>query len=199
MDLEGVRRHEPSTVAGQEREAAVIVPVIERAEGPAMLFTKRADHLSDHPGQMSFPGGGREPEDADLQETACREADEEVGMRREEVDFVGRLDDIETVTRYSVRPFVARVPQREYVPGDEEVAEVAVLSLADLMDLGNYESERRDHPYYGDIRLHFFSVDGYTVWGATARMFVQFLELTTDWEMPAEPDRRVEQDADYPT
>ncbi|MEF8906329.1 MAG: coenzyme A pyrophosphatase, partial [Haloarculaceae archaeon] len=50
MDLEGVRRHEPSTVAGQEREAAVIVPVIERPDGPALLFTKRADHLSDHPG-----------------------------------------------------------------------------------------------------------------------------------------------------
>jgi 8-oxo-dGTP pyrophosphatase MutT (NUDIX family) len=199
MDLEGVRRHEPSTVAGQERDAAVIVPVIERPDGAALLFTKRADHLSDHPGQMSFPGGGREPADADLRETACREAEEEVGMKREELEFVGRLDDIETVTRYSVRPFVARAPDREYVPGDEEVAEVAVLSLADLTDLDNYESERRDHPYYGDIRLHFFYVDGYTVWGATARIFVQFLELATDWEMPPEPDRRVERDADYPT
>jgi 8-oxo-dGTP pyrophosphatase MutT (NUDIX family) len=199
MDLEGVRRHEPSTVAGQEREAAVVVPVIDRPDGPALLFTKRADHLSDHPGQMSFPGGGHEPEDEGLREAACREAEEEVGMERSELEFVGRLDDIETVTRYSVRPFVAWAPDREYVPGDEEVAEVAVLSLGDLTDLDNYESERRDHPYYGDIRLHFFYVDGYTVWGATARIFVQFLELATDWEMPAEPDRRVERDADYPT
>jgi len=110
MNIEGVRRHEPSTVSGQEREAAVIVPVIERDDGPALLFTKRADHLSDHPGQMSFPGGGREPEDEGLRITACREADEEVGMRRSELEFVGRLDDIETVTRYSVRPFVACAP-----------------------------------------------------------------------------------------
>jgi 8-oxo-dGTP pyrophosphatase MutT (NUDIX family) len=198
MDLEGVRQHEPTVVADQEREAAVIVPVIERPDGPAILFTKRADHLSDHPGQMSFPGGGHEPEDADLCATAVREANEEVGLEADEVDCVGRLDDIRTVTRYSVRPFVARVPDRTYHPSDEEVAEIAILPLSGLCDLDNYESERRDHPYYGDIRLHFFYVDGYTVWGATARMFVQFLQLATDWEMPPEPDRVVDPDADFP-
>jgi hypothetical protein len=97
-----------------------------------------------------------------------------------------------------VRPYVGCIPDREYVPCDEEVAEIAVLSLADLCDLDNYESERRDHPYYGDIRLHFFYVDGFTVWGATARMLVQFLELATDWRMPPEADRVVDPDADFP-
>jgi 8-oxo-dGTP pyrophosphatase MutT (NUDIX family) len=198
MDLDGVRRHAPATVSGQEREAAVVVPVIERAGGPAMLFTKRADHLSDHPGQMSFPGGGREPADDGLRATATRESEEEIGLRGPEIEWVGRLDDIRTVTRYSVRPFVGCVPDREYLPGDDEVAEVVVLPIAALTDLDNYESERRDHPYYGDIRLHFFTVDGYTVWGATGRMLVQFLELATDWEAPPEPDRTVGPDADYP-
>ena len=198
MDLSGVRRHEPTTVTDQEREAAVIAPVVERDEEPYLLFTKRADHLSDHPGQMSFPGGGREPEDADLWATALREADEEIGLRQPEVEPAGRLDDIRTVTRYSVRPYVARIPDREYRPGDEEVAEIAVLPLSAITDLDNYESERRDHPYYGDIRLHFFYVEGYTVWGATARMLVQFLELATDWEMPPEADRVVDPDADFP-
>ena len=198
MDLSGVRRHQATTVDDQEREAAVIAPVVDRDDEPSLLFTKRADHLSDHPGQMSFPGGGREPEDSDLWATALREADEEIGLESTEVDRVGRLDDIRTVTRYSVRPFVARVPAREYEPGDEEVAEIAILPLAELTDLANYESERRDHPYYGDIRLHFFYVRGYTVWGATARMLVQFLELATDWEMPPEADRVVDPDADFP-
>jgi 8-oxo-dGTP pyrophosphatase MutT (NUDIX family) len=196
MDLVGVRRHEPDTVSGEEREAAVIVPLVDRADGPALLFIKRADHLSDHPGQMSFPGGGREPEDADLEATASREADEEVGLRSGEIEVVGRLDDIRTVTHYSVRPFVARVPDREYTRGDREVAEVVILSVAELTDLENYESERRDHPHYGDIRLHYFSVDGYTVWGATARILVQFLELATDWDAPAAVDRVVDSDAD---
>ncbi len=197
MDLSGMEDHEPEPVSDQEREAAVVVPVLDTLD-PALLFTKRADHLADHPGQMSFPGGGHEPVDTDLRETALREASEEVGLRPGAVDCVGRLDDIRTVTRYSVRPFVARVPGRSYEPCDEEVAEVATLPLSGLTDLDNYDSERRDHPYYGDIRLHYFRVAGHTVWGATARILVQFLELVTDWEAPPEPDRVVDADADYP-
>jgi len=198
MNLEGVRHHEPEAVTGEEREAAVIVPVVRRADDPHLLFTKRADHLADHPGQMSFPGGGTEPVDDSREATALREAEEEIGLRAPEVDCVGRLDDIRTVTRFAVRPFVGTIPDRAYEPCDGEVAEIAVLSLAELTDLSNYESERRDHPYYGEIRLHFFHVDGYTVWGATGRILVQFLVLATDWEMPPAPDRVVDADAEYP-
>jgi 8-oxo-dGTP pyrophosphatase MutT (NUDIX family) len=198
MDLSRLSGHTPTEVTDEEREAAVLAPVVERDGRDHLLFIKRAPDLSSHADQMGFPGGGREPVDADLRATALREAEEEVGMRSGEVSVVGRLDDIRTVTRYSVRPYVARATDREYVPDGVEVAEVAVLAIADLTDLANYDSERRDHPHYGDIRLHYFRVDGYTVWGATARMLAQLLELTTDWEMPPEPDRHVEPDAEYP-
>jgi len=198
MDLSALARHTPRTVEDAEREAAVVAPVVARGDDDALLFTKRADHLGQHPGQMSFPGGGREPSDEDLEATARREANEEIGLRSDEIEVVGCLDDIPTVSDYSVRPFVSRVPDREYVPDEREVAEIAVLPVAALTDLDNYESERRDHPYYGDIRLHFFHVGGYTVWGATGRMLVQLLELTTDWEMPPEVDRVVDPDAEYP-
>lgn len=198
MDLSGVSTHAATAVTDEQREAAVLAPVIDRSSGPHLLFTKRADHLGEHAGQMSFPGGGREPSDRDLEATALREANEEIGLDPEEVEIVGRLDDIRTVTRYAVRPFVARVPDRSYTPDEREVAEIAVLPIAGLTDLANYDSERRDHPHYGDIRLHFFRVNGYTVWGATARILVQFLEIATDWEMPAEADRVVDPDADFP-
>ncbi len=198
MDLEGVRDHSPTVIPDADRRAAVLAPVVERSTGPCILFTKRADHLGDHPGQMSFPGGSVEPSDDDLESTALREADEEIGLRAEETEVFGRLDDIETVSEYVVTPFVGTVPDRPYEPDDREVAEIALLPVAALTDPTNYESERRDHPRYGPIRLHFFNVDDYTVWGATARMLVQLLELGTDWRMPPEPDRIVDPDADLP-
>ena len=198
MNLDAVGRHTPRAIDDAEREAAVVAPVVDRSGSDALLFTKRADHLGEHAGQMSFPGGGHEPSDADLEATARREANEEIGLRDAEIDVAGRLDDISTVSEYAVRPFVSRIPHREYVPDEREVAEIALLSVAELTDRSNYESERRDHPHYGDIRLHFFHVDGYTVWGATGRMLVQLLELATDWEMPAEVDRVVDPEADFP-
>jgi 8-oxo-dGTP pyrophosphatase MutT (NUDIX family) len=196
MNLDAVRQFEPTAVTGEHRESAVVVPVIDR-DGSHLLFTKRADHLSNHPGQMSFPGGRREPVDTDLQATATREANEEVCLSAEELSVVGRTDDIRTVTNFSVRPFVAQAPGREYEPCEHEVAEVAVLPVAELTDPDNYYGEYRDHPHHGKIRVHYFYVDDYTVWGATGRILVQLLELTTDWETP-DIDTVVDADADYP-
>jgi len=196
MDLSRVRGHEPAAVTGGKRESAVVVPLLDGES--RLLFTKRAEHLPNHPGQMSFPGGRREPEDGSLRETALREGHEEVGLDADRVRFVGRLDDIRTVTNFSVRPFVVHVPDREFDPCSPEVAETAALSLAALTDRDSYDSERRDHPHHGEIRLHYFRVDGYTVWGATARMLAQFLELATDWSVPPEADRVADPDAKFP-
>ncbi|WP_336034824.1 NUDIX hydrolase [Halobacterium yunchengense] len=194
MDLSRVAAHRPTRVTDEDRDAAVLVPVVERDAGAALVFTKRADHLGEHPGQMSFPGGGREPSDDDLRDTAAREAFEEIGLRREDVSFVGQLDDIRTTSRYSVTPFVARVPDREFVPDEREVEEVAVLPVAALTDPANYEVEKRVHPRYGEAVVHFFHVDGYTVWGATGRILVQFLELGVGWTPPDRDPGVVEMD-----
>ncbi len=184
MTLDPVAAYEPTPIDDQRHDAAVLTPVIDRGGDHYLLFTKRADHLGEHPGQMSFPGGGVEPTDGSTLETALREANEEIGLEPGEVEVIGRLDDIRTVTEYAVTPYVARVPDRVYEPDEREVAEVAVLPLSGLLDPENYEYERRDHPYYGDIVVHYFHVDGYTVWGATGRILVQLLELTTPFEAP---------------
>jgi len=197
MDLSGIRRHTPTTIAAR-REAAVLAPVVERDGDAHLLFTKRAAHLGRHPGQMSFPGGGREPRDASLTETALREANEEIGLRPDEVDVLGRIDDVTTTSAYAITPFVGVVPDREYAPDESEVAEVILVSVDALTDPDNYESAQRRDPARGTYRLHFFHIDGYTVWGATGGMVVQLLERTTSWQMPVEPDRVVGPDADLP-
>lgn len=187
MDLGMVADRSPTRVRDARKDAAVLVPVTERDGEATILFTERADHLGEHPGQMSFPGGGREPEDVGLLGTALREASEEIGLDPVEVEVVGRLDDIQTITEYAVSPFVGRVPDRVYHPDEREVAEVVWLPVAALTAPENYEVSLRDHPEEGEIVVHFFRVDGYTVWGATARILVQFLELTQDWEPPTTP------------
>ncbi len=189
LDLDRVAAYEPSAITDEPHDAAVLVPVIERDGESHLLFTKRADHLGEHPGQMSFPGGGREPEDADSRETALREANEEIALDPADASIVGRLDDIRTITEYAVTPVVARVPDRPYVPNESEVAEIIVVSVSALLASENYESEFRDHPHYGEIVIHYFHVDGYTIWGATGRIVVDFLERTTNWRAPERIDR----------
>ncbi|MFB6069599.1 MAG: CoA pyrophosphatase [Halanaeroarchaeum sp.] len=198
MDLGRVASHEPSTISDEDRDAAVLVPVIHRSDGDHLLFIKRADHLGEHPGQMSYPGGGHEPSDADLRETAIREANEEVGLRAEEIEFVGQLDDIRTTSRYAITPFVGRVPDRTYLHDEREVSEVVVLSIAALTDPANYEAAQREHPRFGERLVHFFNVGGYTVWGATGRILVQFLGLTVGWEPPSGVEHVVDPEADLP-
>jgi len=198
MDLSGLSRYSPSRLDAADREAAVLAPIIQQSDRYEILFTKRSEHLGTHPGQMSFPGGGREPEDRDLQETALREANEEIGLAPYEAEIIGAVDDKETVTRYLVRPFVGLIPDREYTRDEYEVAEIVRLGVDELTNRKNYESEYREHPEYGPLRIHFFHVDGYTVWGATGEMLAQLLELTTDWEIPLEVDRVADPDAELP-
>lgn len=185
LDLDALTAHDPTTIAAEEAEqAGVLVPVIERDGGHHILFTERAEHLPTHAGEMSFPGGGWEQVDTDLTATALREAHEEVGLRPDEAEVLGRLDDVPGPYGHVVRPIVARVADRTYRPTSGEVAQVVVLPVEALVDPTNYSEEQRSHPERGTATLPFFRVDGHTVWGLTGFILQTFLDLTADWTPP---------------
>lgn len=152
------------------REAAVLVPLVERPNGLTLMLTQRTDHLNDHPGQISFPGGRIEPDDATPEAAALREAEEEVGLARQQVNIVGRLDQYITRTGFSVTPVVGLVdPAYTIAPDDFEVAEVFEVPLAFLLDPANH---RRDSRVYKGQKREFYAMPygEYYIWGATAGM-----------------------------
>ena len=187
MDLDRLAEEiEPADPAGTRR-AAVLIPIINRTSGAYLLFTKRADWLSRHPGQMSFPGGAREPSDDGPVSTAIREATEEVGIRPDEIEVVGRLPAIRTISDFTVSPIVSRVADRRYVPDGEEIVEVVILPVDAFLESENHHREWREGPDGTSEPVEYFEIDEYTVWGATGRLVAQLLELTTDWEHPDGP------------
>jgi 8-oxo-dGTP pyrophosphatase MutT (NUDIX family) len=164
------------------RPAAVLVPVIERAGGLAILFTQRTEHLAQHAGQISFPGGGVEPDDADAVAAALRETEEEIGISRTLVHPFGYLDCFETISNYCVTPVVGSLdPAFHATPDAREVADVFEAPLDFFLDPANLR--RRRIEWRGRPREIFeFPYAGRSIWGATAAMLlslVRRLEATS--------------------
>jgi 8-oxo-dGTP pyrophosphatase MutT (NUDIX family) len=157
---------------GEPRSAAVLVPIINRPDGLAVLFTERSASLPDHAGQISFPGGRVEAGDLDVDVAALRETEEEVGLPRDRVTILGRLADYETVTGYRVTPVVGWVePPFQIVPDPVEVADVFEVPLAFLLEPLN---QKRHFRMLGQLRRDYFAIpfgDRY-IWGATAAMLM---------------------------
>ena len=156
-------------------DAAVLVPLYLDAGGLHAVFTKRRADLRRHAGEISFPGGRQDFPDEDLRVTALREAEEEIGLAREDVELVGALPPSPTiVTGYRIHPFVGIIkPGHRWVPAPSEVEMVLELSLADLVR--GFELKRlvrRGVPF----KTPTYTVDGHLVWGATARILRSLLE-----------------------
>ena len=157
--------------------AAVLMPIVLNADGPHLLLTQRTAHLNDHAGQISFPGGRSEPEDASKVETALRETEEEVGLARKHVDVLGILPDYLTGTGYQVTPVVALVQPPFALQADpNEVAEIFQVPLAFLMDGRNHQRRQFTLPASssdgGKVLRTFYAMpyDRFFIWGATAGM-----------------------------
>jgi 8-oxo-dGTP pyrophosphatase MutT (NUDIX family) len=158
-------------------EAAVLVPLVERDRELTVLLTRRTDHLHDHAGQISFPGGRIDPGDTDPEAAALREAEEEVGLPRENVRLLGRLDTYLVRTGFQVVPVVGLVtPSFTVKPDSFEVAEVFEVPLGFFMSPGN--KERHSRMFRGKERYFYvYPYEDYYIWGATAGMLGNLAEI----------------------
>ena len=162
------------------RDAAVLIPVVDRIPEPTLILTKRSSALKHHPGQIAFPGGKVEAEDPDCAATALREAEEEISLRASQVDVLGMLPPHETVTGFQVTPVLALVsPDFAPHPDASEVDEVFQVPLVHVMNTSNYRVESR--LWRGHRRSYFTAPWGpYYIWGATARMLRALADRMAD-------------------
>jgi 8-oxo-dGTP pyrophosphatase MutT (NUDIX family) len=169
--------HEILRPPGLPRPAAVLVGLVDRADGPFLLLTTRAAHLRHHAGQVSFPGGRVEADDPDPAATALREAQEEVGLPPENVRILGELGPYDTVTGFRIQPVVGWItPPAAWIPDPLEVADVFEMPLGFAVNLANHRRERRMRD--GRMREYWtMPWNGHHVWGATAGIIVNFVRL----------------------
>jgi 8-oxo-dGTP pyrophosphatase MutT (NUDIX family) len=167
----------PSTAL---RPAAVLVPLIDYPAGMAVLLTQRTQHLSAHAGQISFPGGRIEEDDPDAVAAALRETEEEVGLRRDRVRVIGRLDTYVTGTGFEITPIVGIVEPPVALAIDPfEVAEAFEVPLAFIVDPRNHQRIERE--VGGRSRCYFvLPFEGRNIWGATAGILVNLAEVLRD-------------------
>ena len=161
------------------RPAAVLIPIYKKSGKYHVLLTKRTEELEYHKGQICFPGGSHHDGDRSLQETALREAYEEVGIRPEDVEILGELDGFGTLTsNFLITPFVGIIPYPyKFTVSKHEIDELVEVPLSALANDSNYwEEERSAEGVTG--KASFFKHKDKVIWGATARILKQLVDLT---------------------
>jgi len=176
-DMSTHERRQAHAVLGRKiRPAGVLILLVKRGDALNIVLTQRTAHLHDHAGQISFPGGRQDEEDADIVATALRESTEEIGTDSSCIEVVGTLPNYVTVTAYEVTPVVAASAPQRYRVDPFEVADVFEVPLAHVLDERNW---RRDSFMRDGKRREYWAVpwrERY-IWGATAGMLRTFREV----------------------
>lgn len=173
----GAVRGDEGSASTDGLPAAVLIGLVNRPDGLSILLTKRTDHLRDHAGQICFPGGRIEPDDASIEAAALRETEEEVGLPPSKIDIIGRLAPYDTTTGFRIHPVVGWVePPITFKLDACEVAEVFELPLAFVLDPQNHQKQ---HDRRATERRSYYVLpyEGRFIWGATAGMLVIFADL----------------------
>lgn len=175
---QALARRAPGRIKDTEAvPAAVLMPLWDINDGVQVVFTKRNARLPHHAGQVSFPGGARDPEDLNLMDTALRETHEEIGVQPEHVSVVARLDQVLTATtNFVVTPFVGLLDnEAKFKPSPVEVERLVIVPLAKVLDLANYR--QTEVTTASEVLLETaLCHNGDIIWGATARILMNLLE-----------------------
>lgn len=170
----------PSDAAGEPpRPAAVLIPLLTISNSYHLLFTRRTGNLPEHSGQVAFPGGQTDAEDTSPEETALREAQEEIGLSPEDVRILGRLKRTLTITNYLVTPVVGAVPwPYPFHVATHEVSRIFTIPLAWLANPANYEIKQRPlPPPYSPVPVIYFNhYEEELLWGITAQITIDLLK-----------------------
>lgn len=171
---------------GDLRAAAVLVPLGWADDGPRFVLTKRSMTVETHKGEISFPGGHAEDTDDGPEGTALREAQEEIGLRPESVEILGRLDDHITIFKFHITPVVGTIPYPYPFTINSEAESIVTLRLERALDDAAWMCEPSD---LKGLRVNIYCIeaDQGFVWGATARMIKHFIELLTGRELKPGP------------
>jgi 8-oxo-dGTP pyrophosphatase MutT (NUDIX family) len=159
------------------RAAAVLIPIVQHEHGETVLLTKRTEQLSKHAGQVSFPGGSIDPEDADAVAAALRETHEEIGLGHQHIEVLGELDQYRTGTGFEITPIVGLVqPGFVLDLAPDEVADAFEVPLSFFLDRDNHQQQSA---VWKGRRRHYYAMpyDEYFIWGATAAMLVNLVDV----------------------
>ena len=159
------------------RPAGVLVPLCERGGEVTVVLARRSERVPHHKGQICFPGGSRDPGDADLFATALREAGEELGIRGENVELIGAMEPVPTVTGFFIQPYVVQIPaETRFSLDDFEMEEVFEVPLSVFAEYDRYRCA--ETTFLGEeYLLYFFDYGPHTIWGATAKILHRLAEL----------------------
>jgi 8-oxo-dGTP pyrophosphatase MutT (NUDIX family) len=171
-------KRERKTIANPSfARAAVLVPLFNREGNCHLLFTKRTDRVKYHKGEISFPGGMVDEGDGSLEKTALREAFEEIGLKERDVRIIGALDDIVTVTQFIVTPIVGLFPYPyPFKTSPVEIAKLIEVPLSFFLVKENFDEQEITRMGRKEI-IYAYQYGEHTIWGATARILKQFLDL----------------------
>jgi len=161
---------------GLSRHAAVLIPIFKQDDGYRFLFTRRTGTVEAHKGQISFPGGRVDKQDESLMETALREANEEIGLRRKDVEILGRTDDVRTMSSdYIVHPFAGLIPYPyDFRINRNEVEELLTVPLEIFLESGSAMPVEYQGATYQSLT---YTYGGAVIWGATARIMENLVDI----------------------